>query len=122
MNCNQCGNDTNGLGDVCPACVVKEKIILFDTVEAAAKDAESQPPGIISIRHVVRYGDKFVIVGHINCEHCAYCSEELPLLAPNAFVTGPHEPKEMYPREYPRPGEQDPIVPGLHPPKIGPIP
>ena len=62
MNCNQCGNGMNGPGDVCPACVAKEKIILFDTVEAAAKDAEAQPPGIISIRHVVRYGDKFVIV------------------------------------------------------------
>lgn len=98
MSCNYCGKDA-GPHDICHKCMEKSKVIVFDSVEDAVRHAEAKPPGIISIYHVIKYEDKFLLVGHINCEHCAYCSEELPLLAPNAFVTGPHEPKVMYPEQ-----------------------
>jgi len=98
MKCGYCEKDS-GPNGICPECIKEKKIIVFDSVVAAVKNAEAQLPGIISIRHVVKYGDKFLLVGHINCEHCAYCSEQMLLVSSKAFVTGPHEPKEMYPEE-----------------------
>lgn len=49
----------------------------YDTKEDAIAAADEWDSPIHSIRHVVRVGDKWAVMGHINCEsECHRCGNE----------------------------------------------
>ena len=48
----------------------------FRTKEEAINAADEWDSPAHAIRHVVRVGDEWAIMGHINCEDCHRCGNE----------------------------------------------
>ena len=53
--------------------MIPDDAVRYSSASAAIQACDEWESPIHSIRHVVRDGDKFVIMGHINCEHCPRC-------------------------------------------------
>ncbi len=54
---------------------MSEDRILFPNAEKAVKAVDEYKNQILSIRHVVRVGEEWGILMHINCEDCEHCGD-----------------------------------------------